>query len=323
MPKHGMKASKTKVRAAHGTLAGVNHLPLGQFARPEMPDHMSIRFVYSDFRPLVATGGIAEYIYRANSLFDPDASGLGGQPQGFDQWKTLYSYYRVVAVGVEVCAASNTSASGGLLAVAAVDTSSATSSPEELAGTRRAVSCQYTDAQPGRVKALWRISDLFGMTDEAVLGDINCRAAVTANPTNQYYINVAVETSTSTLQTMVWVKLTYYARMEWPTVTLDVAARHRRLFSIAQSGTDGGSIAATLAARGTPDEGADPDDRETRGQTTDRRVRTEPGVQAQRLPDSRVARQVEQRAVRQLSSSELAAATQRALRQALSQAGDQ
>jgi len=76
-----------------------------------------------------------------------------------------------------------------------------------------------------------RVSELFGMTDEAVLGDINCRAAVGANPTNQYYIHVACECSTTTLQTMVWVKLTYYTRFEWPAVTVDAAERHRHLFA--------------------------------------------------------------------------------------------
>lgn len=41
---------------------------------------------------------VYEYLFNLNSLFDPDRTGTGHQPLGFDQLKTLYNRYRVYKV---------------------------------------------------------------------------------------------------------------------------------------------------------------------------------------------------------------------------------
>lgn len=40
------------------------------------------------------------YVWRMNSLYDPDQTGTGHQPMAHDQWATLYKKYRVQAVKV-------------------------------------------------------------------------------------------------------------------------------------------------------------------------------------------------------------------------------
>lgn len=35
------------------------------------------------------------HVFRTNSLFDPDYTGVGSQPYGFDQYANIYKYYRV------------------------------------------------------------------------------------------------------------------------------------------------------------------------------------------------------------------------------------
>lgn len=42
-----------------------------------------------------AAGLGADQVYRANSLFDPDFTGVGDQPIGFDQWSALFGVFRV------------------------------------------------------------------------------------------------------------------------------------------------------------------------------------------------------------------------------------
>uniref|UniRef100_UPI0040475A4C hypothetical protein n=1 Tax=Flavobacterium sp. TaxID=239 RepID=UPI0040475A4C len=62
-----------------------------------------------------AAGGVSSYAFRANSCFDPNSSGVGHQPSGFDQWTVFYNHHVVVG---SICKATfsmtGTTASGGL-----------------------------------------------------------------------------------------------------------------------------------------------------------------------------------------------------------------
>lgn len=49
----------------------------------------------------LATGTGAK-IYRANSMYDPDYSGAGDQPLGYDQWTAFYQRYKVYAIDYKV-----------------------------------------------------------------------------------------------------------------------------------------------------------------------------------------------------------------------------
>lgn len=47
--------------------------------------------------PIPSIAGYAEYTYGANCLYDPNISGTGHQPLGFDQMMAFYSRYRVLS----------------------------------------------------------------------------------------------------------------------------------------------------------------------------------------------------------------------------------
>jgi hypothetical protein len=49
-----------------------------------------------------ATGSLGTYVYRTNSLFDPNLTGTGHQPYGFDQFKAYYATYLVTASQITV-----------------------------------------------------------------------------------------------------------------------------------------------------------------------------------------------------------------------------
>lgn len=47
-------------------------------------------------------GIISTYVFRANSLVDPNFSGIGHQPMGFDTWATLYRHYCVIGARIRI-----------------------------------------------------------------------------------------------------------------------------------------------------------------------------------------------------------------------------
>lgn len=48
-------------------------------------------------------GGIASYVFRANDLYDPDVTGAGHQPYGFDTLcPTIYNHFTVIGAKIKV-----------------------------------------------------------------------------------------------------------------------------------------------------------------------------------------------------------------------------
>lgn len=67
------------------------------------PQQMKVCLKYDHNANFTTTVSIAnDTKFRLNSIFDPDLSGVGHQPQGRDQWNLLYNRYRVDSVRVTV-----------------------------------------------------------------------------------------------------------------------------------------------------------------------------------------------------------------------------
>lgn len=61
------------------------------------PQQVKVRLRYVDVLTMTSTAGaITKNAFSMNSLYDPDYTGVGHQPYGFDQWGALYQYYTVL-----------------------------------------------------------------------------------------------------------------------------------------------------------------------------------------------------------------------------------
>lgn len=67
-----------------------------------MPDRKIVTLRYFDIFVGACDLIIASRTFNANSLFDPDSTGVGHQPRGFDQWSTLYNKYVVLSSTIHV-----------------------------------------------------------------------------------------------------------------------------------------------------------------------------------------------------------------------------
>lgn len=81
-----------------GTVAGVPR-PSGLF----LPNKMVMRHRYvSDLRTLNPSGPLAQHFWSANGMFDPDITGVGHQPMGYDQMAVFYNHYNVIGSKITV-----------------------------------------------------------------------------------------------------------------------------------------------------------------------------------------------------------------------------
>lgn len=69
-----------------------------------MPLQLNCKFKYVSEQKTLTTGvaGVAVHTYVLNSLFDPDFTGVGHQPYGFDQLTPFYRRYRVNGAKVTI-----------------------------------------------------------------------------------------------------------------------------------------------------------------------------------------------------------------------------
>lgn len=57
----------------------------------------------------VTTGILTSNVFRANSPYDPNYSGAGHQPMGYDQWSALFNHYVVTGSRIKATLLSDTS----------------------------------------------------------------------------------------------------------------------------------------------------------------------------------------------------------------------
>lgn len=74
------------------------------------------------------------HIFRANDMYDPDFSGVGHQPRGFDQLMAMYDHFTVVGAKITIMTAQpGTSA---IVGISLQDDATSTTDPENLLETR-------------------------------------------------------------------------------------------------------------------------------------------------------------------------------------------
>lgn len=91
------------------------YLPIGGF-----PARLMVKLRYCQtFALNPGAGTLVQQNFRANSLFDPDSTGVGHQPSNYDRLTELYDRYTVVSSKIKICDVGVTTSgiSNGLLAI--------------------------------------------------------------------------------------------------------------------------------------------------------------------------------------------------------------
>lgn len=177
-----------------------------------MPSTLQTRFPYQANHSFTTTlGSSYTYVYRGNSAYDPDLTGGGAQPNGFDEMSIFYNRYTVLGsrikvtisnlsgVPIQVCLCPTFDSAGTAYNVLSV-------SPHSKEVTVNAL---------GSGNAVRTISSYMStkvILGRDPLGSDDYSALFNTNPTTQWYWSILmapVDSATSTL-VVYNVTVTYY-----------------------------------------------------------------------------------------------------------------
>lgn len=107
MPAKNTKHNKSGMKPRRGKDGRKRGIPLNPTIWPVTQTHV---LAFADRRQLTepALLGGANYTYSLNGLFDPNITGVGGQPVGFDPIMVMFLAYRVIETRFEITAANRT-----------------------------------------------------------------------------------------------------------------------------------------------------------------------------------------------------------------------
>lgn len=96
--KGGRKYRKPKKKSAQTTRLGPGDYRVRYTHDGGEPDSQIATLSYSDTVTIAAAAIRTNYVYRGNSLYDPDYNTGGHQPRYFDQKMAVYTKYKVLSV---------------------------------------------------------------------------------------------------------------------------------------------------------------------------------------------------------------------------------
>lgn len=184
---------------------------------------LSAKLIYceKDFNINPAAGLCGVYQFNLSSLFDPNFTGVGHQPTGFDQLMAIYEEYLVTYVSVRAVF-SNTGSSGasGLMVGMTANDSTSTSADcrqyIENGNTVWSVITSPPDSAPiAHLSMNVSLPQAHGVTMSQFLGEDQYRGTSTSNPNENIYLTLWAQDITVAGDPPgcnVAVEITYWAR---------------------------------------------------------------------------------------------------------------
>lgn len=152
------------------------------------------------FNEDVIVGAVAgasnAYVFSANGLYDPNITGAGHQPMGFDQLMLLYEHYTVLGGKITVSFANQTVAEGGYIGLAIFPDATVETTPTKMV-ENGLIRRSYIAPNAGNPKSQvtmtmpFTIAKINGVT-RSIIGDDLYRGDIASNPTEQTYLHCFV-----------------------------------------------------------------------------------------------------------------------------------
>lgn len=197
MPTNNNNNKKQIGKRARKGYRGNGHLSLATY----VPAAKRIHMTYSTATAIAegGAGGGVSYFYRLNSVYDPDASGVGTTATGYSTWAALFLNYKVRRVTVRVQGTPNTANNSYVMAIMAPVPSQAVipTNPLLWVSIPKAVIQSATpNANGGKSLVTYirtfDIASVAGVTKAQYQNDMDFSGTVGSNPARQVYFFVGM-----------------------------------------------------------------------------------------------------------------------------------
>lgn len=155
---------------------------------------LKANFKFSENRNLVSAGAVpASYVYSLNGLYDPNITGAGAQPRGFDELMQLYDHYCVIAVRIRIDWSNNLTGNPTHVIAAIRDGSTTSSTLTDYVETGNTKYMTLgTEGGGNNVKSMYiNLNPNKFLGRSKPLADPNLKGTVSANPNEQAYLILA------------------------------------------------------------------------------------------------------------------------------------
>lgn len=154
------------------------------------------RLRYSTNIQLASTSGaVTSYVFAANGLFDPDVTGTGHQPMGFDEMMVYYNHYTVAQARLQAvckCVSSTKMTVGIKYDGAATPVTVVDRLVEDGASVIEYLELGTTMGSTKRLEMGLDIARVQGISRKALTADTSLRGTSSANPSELSYFHVQV-----------------------------------------------------------------------------------------------------------------------------------
>lgn len=189
------RLDSTSSSYSHGTLhstASISRISEG--SRPLYPPRSTKYLRYHDnVGNTITSGALSTYVFAANALYDPDVTGTGHQPMGFDQLMLAYVHYAVKKARISILA-QNTS-SGSVHSGLRIDSAAAPITGSNELVENGAITYDVLEAKNtiGSAKSYSIDVDVckfLGIPSKDLTSQINLAGQINANPAELVYFHV-------------------------------------------------------------------------------------------------------------------------------------
>lgn len=168
-----MKRGKPRRKGLPG-----NRTALVNRALHPLPQRYITKQKYSTVFPISSL--VSMYQFNLNSVYDPDRTGVGHQPYGFDQLAALYNRYRVISCSYVINVSSG--ANVRFASIASNETPSVLSLSDLVERPKAQWKVQPAGANPQYLKGSCYIPSLVGRNKAEYMADDRYQSNITGSP---------------------------------------------------------------------------------------------------------------------------------------------